>query len=116
MNKKIIAIIGGIAAGIFGLGAYIYNQPSLYGVSSVGIEEMEKWQTNSQFVPYIDKDLTSTELKQLIDIINSLEENNPITYNGPTKNKVESGKHYYAKEEYDDRGRINKITVNEVVQ
>ncbi len=115
--SKALLIAGAIllAVLIIGLGIYIYNQAS-NTVGDTGVDKLAARQFNSQFEPYLEKELDAVSAKALIDTIKT--SNYPgssgIKLLGiKSKKDIENGMIYVTEVEY-QHGKISKILLKNI--
>ncbi len=124
--SKALIIAGAIllAILIIGLGVYIYRQAA--GVIDTGtMDQLVVSQFNAQFEPYLGNNVSGSNVKQLIKIINAsncAKEDLPVTIEvdgEEVKNdsKIKSGNTYKVESssEGNKAGYIEKITITENV-
>ena len=125
--SKALIIAGAIllAILIIGLGIFIYRQAA-NTVSDTGMDQLAIQQFNGQFENFLDKNMSATTAKSLIDTINANNEGKTSGSDGWVdcnieKTAIESGKKYIARVPSDDSdpgktksGMIKKINISEV--
>ena len=111
--SKALIIAGAIllAILIIGLGIFIYNQAS-NTVSDTGMDQVAIRQFNGQFEQYLDRDLSSLEVKSLIDTAKAPQfGTGNITLEGIiNKQNIIDGHTYKTDVEYSNN-KISKITI-----
>ena len=114
--SKALIIAGAILLAILliGLGVFIYNQAS-NTVKDTGMDQLEVAKFNEQFEPYINKVITGTTARSLIQTIESSNfVSEPQVYSaGATKADVKMAHTYETIVEY-DHGVINKILIKDL--
>ena len=118
--SKALIIAGAIllAILIIGLGVYIYRQAA--GVIDTGtMDQLVVSQFNAQFEPYLGNNVSGSNVKQLIKIINAsnrAKEDLPVTFkvNDQPDNDsstIKSGNTYKIESSENKAGYIEKITI-----
>ncbi len=119
--SKALIIAGAIllAILIIGLGVYIYRQAA--GVIDTGtMDQLVVSQFNAQFEPYLGNNVSGSNVKQLIKIINAsnrAKEDLPVTFKVDTQpdndsSTIKSGNTYKVVEgSKNNAGYIEKITI-----
>ena len=119
--SKALIIAGAILLAILivGLGVYIYRQAA--GVIDTGtMDQLVVSQFNAQFEPYLGNNVSGSNVKQLIKIINAsnrAKEDLPVTFKVDTQpdndsSTIKSGNTYKVVEgSKNNAGYIEKITI-----
>ena len=119
--SKALIIAGAILLAILivGLGVYIYRQAA--GVIDTGtMDQLVVSQFNAQFEPYLGNNVSGSNVKQLIKIINAsnrVKEDLPVTFKVDTQpdndsSTIKSGNTYKVVEgSKNNAGYIEKITI-----
>ena len=120
-GSKALIIAGAILLAILivGLGVYIYRQAA--GVIDTGtMDQLVVSQFNAQFEPYLGNNVSGSNVKQLIKIINAsnrAKEDLPVTFKVDTQpdndsSTIKSGNTYKVVEgSKNNAGYIEKITI-----
>ena len=122
--SKALIIAGAIllAILIIGLGVYIYRQAA--GVIDTGtMDQLVVSQFNAQFEPYLGNNVSGSNVKQLIKIINAsnrAKEDLPVTFKVDDQpdndsSTIKSGNTYKIESSENKAGYIEKITITENV-
>ena len=122
--SKALIIAGAIllAILIIGLGVYIYRQAA--GVIDTGtMDQLVVSQFNAQFEPYLGNNVSGSNVKQLIKIIdasNRAKEDLPVTFKVDDQpdndsSTIKSGNTYKIESSENKAGYIEKITITENV-
>ena len=118
--SKALIIAGAIllAILIIGLGVYIYRQAA--GVIDTGtMDQLVVSQFNAQFEPYLGNNVSGSNVKQLIKIINAsncAKEDLPVTFKVDDQpdndsSTIKSGNTYKIESSENKAGYIEKITI-----
>ena len=118
--SKALIIAGAIllAILIIGLGVYIYRQAA--GVIDTGtMDQLVVSQFNAQFEPYLGNNVSGSNVKQLIKIINAsnrAKEDLPVTFKVDDQpdndsSTIKSGNTYKIESSGNKAGYIEKITI-----
>jgi hypothetical protein len=118
--SKALIIAGAIllAILIIGLGVYIYRQAA--GVIDTGtMDQLVVSQFNAQFEPYLGNNVSGSNVKQLIKIINAsnrAKEDLPVTFKVDDQpdndsSTIKSGNTYKVERFENNAGYIEKITI-----
>ena len=114
--SKALIIAGAILLAILliGLGVFVYNQAS-HTVNDTNLDQLEVSKFNQQFEPYLNKEISGTTAKSLIQTIESSNfVSEPQVYcAGATQNDVKRAHTYETIVEYDN-GVITKILLRDL--
>ena len=115
--SKALIIAGAILLVILliGLGVFVYNQASTTVNSAANMDQLEVARFNGQFEPYINKEISGTTAKSLIQTIESSNyASEPQVYcAGATQKDVKRAHTYSTEVEY-DHGVITQILIRDL--
>ena len=121
-KKKLVAIIGGISAGIIGVGAlgiYINNQnqsQALYGVASDDLIIKQMYNRIEGIVSNGTVKLYGVTLREMIKDINSIKKTYNIAYYGPSLEEVNDKTWYMVESKTDANDRVYEVRATEIIE